>query len=158
MSPYRESPEPPPCPACGAGLRDFRGRLCCDACGGMLVELDDLTAAINDHLQQQTGAPSTLRFVDVEAGNRTCPRCNAPMTTCHLVVDVNTKHPKMRPTLDRCATHGVWFDANDLAEVLEALQHAAELPSHASLRHIVQTLFETYGRPVTYRSKWRPLD
>jgi Zn-finger nucleic acid-binding protein len=122
------------------------------------MEEAELTAAITDYLGTQIDAPPTLRFVDVEVGQRVCPRCKSPMMACHLAADIGNKHPKLRPTLDRCASHGVWFDADELAKVLETLQHAAALPSHASLRQIVQTLIETYGHTITYRSKWRPLD
>jgi Zn-finger nucleic acid-binding protein len=156
--PFRTAPEPPACPACGAALREFHGRLCCDACGGVLMDTADLTASITDYLQQQIAAPPEVRFVDVKAAKRTCPLCKTPMTSCHLAADFEHKHAKTHPTLDRCANHGVWFDANELAEVLEALHHAAELPAHASLRQIIQTLVETWGHTITYRSKWRPLD
>ena len=122
------------------------------------METADLTASISDYLEAQAPVPPVLRFADAGVGSRSCPRCRVPMTRCHLVADFERKHPKPRPTLDRCASHGVWFDAKELAEVLEALHHAAELPAHASLRQIVQTLIETYGHTITYRSKWRPLD
>ncbi len=69
MSPYRTSPDPPACPACGAGLRDFSGRLCCDACGGILVDLADLTASINDHLQlERHGMADSMGTNDLRRG------------------------------------------------------------------------------------------
>lgn len=45
--PYRD-PEPYACPACHAVLRSFHDRLCCDACGGMMLALDDLAAAVTE--------------------------------------------------------------------------------------------------------------
>ena len=43
------------------------------------------------------------------------------MTTCKLLVrlDDSTEHPK--PVLDRCATHGLWFDHEELAMVFEKI-------------------------------------
>lgn len=123
-----------------------------------MMDEPELTACITEYLEPQIGSPPTLRFVDVGVGTRVCPRCKTPMTACHLAADFEKKHANTRPTLDRCASHGLWFDADELAKVLEALHHAAALPSHASLRQIVQTLIETYGHTMTYRSDWRPLD
>src|SRR5258705_5358650 len=97
--PFRSGPEPLACPACDNAIRELDGRLCCDACGGIMIAMAALTAAIAEYLQAQLGSPPKLRLVDVDASKRLCPRCNAPMTVGHLVADFEQKHPKLRPTL-----------------------------------------------------------
>lgn len=154
--PYRSPPAPLACPGCNAELREYEGKLCCDACGGIMMDMASLIAAIAEIVEAQTGTPTQLKFVDEKAGNRVCPRCKAPLTTAHVVVDLAKKHPKMRPTLDHCASHGVWFDAGELTDVFEALQHAAAFPGHATLLQIIATLYETWGHPYTNKRNWHP--
>jgi Zn-finger nucleic acid-binding protein len=116
--PYRD-PELP-CPACRAPLRTFNARLCCDACNGIFLELDDLARSIAD----LTGAAPELAFKDDRPGTRRCPRCAAAMTACHLVVTLGHRHPRLPPELDRCGAHGVWFDELELAKIYELLHLA----------------------------------
>jgi Zn-finger nucleic acid-binding protein len=149
-------PKHPSCPACGRELRAFQHRLCCDACTGMLVSTDDLATVLAEHVMSQTGTRPLPGFRDGRLGARICPRCDARMITTHLDMKLGDKHHRLSPTLDRCAAHGVWFDANELAQILEAVQRAASLPSHASLRQILVTIFENYGH-ITFDT-WRPLD
>jgi Zn-finger nucleic acid-binding protein len=121
-SPYRD-PERA-CPACKATLREFRGRLCCDACSGIMLGLADLTMAI----EQLTRIAPDVKFIDDpmrgEAGSRNCPHCAATMTPCRLDVTLLEDRPKLKPELDRCGAHGVWFDNEELAKVLEVLRRA----------------------------------
>jgi Zn-finger nucleic acid-binding protein len=108
------------CPACHAQLRVFRQRLCCDACNGILLEIADLTTSISD----LTGSDPQIGFVRERPGERACPRCDLMMSVCRLDVALMDKRPTLRPALDRCVTHGVWFDANELAKVFEVLHRA----------------------------------
>lgn len=121
-----------------------------------MMDMAALTEAIAETVEAQTGTATTLKFVDEKAGNRACPRCEAPLTTARLVVDLATKHPTLRPTLDHCARHGVWFDAGELTAVFEALQHAAAFPKHATLLQIIAALYETWGHPYTNKRNWHP--
>jgi len=116
--PYRD-PEVM-CPACHATLRAFRQRLCCDACEGILLDPADLATSISE----LTGIDPEIGFVHERPGKRTCPRCALAMTACRLDVKLMDKRPTLRPALDRCATHGVWFDAGELAKVFEVLHRA----------------------------------
>jgi hypothetical protein len=111
--PYRDKDRP--CPACNAPLRTFRTRLVCDACQGMFAPIDDLATAIED----LTGVPPVFTFEGEATGKRACPECAHPMTTFHLHVALDGEVVKPRPELDRCATHGIWFDAEELAVVFE---------------------------------------
>ena len=103
-------------------MRAFYKRLCCDACTGIFIAVDDLRSALNDH----ASGVGTLAFRDAGVGKRACPRCRAPMTTCRLVATFDTDSALPAPELDRCVAHGVWFDVDELANVLEAARHATE--------------------------------
>lgn len=98
----------------------FRQRLCCDACNGILLELADLTISISE----LTGGDPQIGFVRERPGERACPRCAMMMSVCRLDVALMDQRPTLRPALDRCPTHGVWFDANELAKVFEVLHRA----------------------------------
>ena len=43
------------------------------------------------------------------------------MSRCHVIVHLENDHEKPKPELDRCATHGVWFDREELAKVFETV-------------------------------------
>jgi Zn-finger nucleic acid-binding protein len=120
--PYRDADQFQ-CPACGEAMRAYYKRLCCDACTGIFVALDDLTVAIEDH----ASAPPTIAFRDIDPGERSCPRCREPMTKCRFEAMFNTVANAMpEPELDRCTKHGVWFDVGELANILKASRHATE--------------------------------
>jgi len=113
------------CPMCPHSiLRIHQGRLLCDRCQGMLLELDDVGRAIFD----MTGITPTFEFIDEQPGKRPCPRCTQPMTTLHLRVVLGDEIAKPRPELDRCAEHGIWFDGEELAKVFE--KSYAKVTSH----------------------------
>src|SRR5690348_16477522 len=97
------------CPACAVEtpLREFSGRLLCDACQGMYVTRADLKQAI----EELGGLDVELQFYSVKPGERPCPRCNRAMTTSRLRLSfaVIEEQPKTHPRLDRCDADGVWF-------------------------------------------------
>jgi len=104
------------CPACrDARVRPYRGRHVCDRCGGIQLALSDL----GDALRDLVGIDPTLAFIEEQPGARRCPQCKLPMTTCHVTVTIEDDRIKTKPTLDRCADHGIWFDSDELASVLE---------------------------------------
>lgn len=111
--PYRD-PERP-CPSCGKPLRAYHTRLVCDACNGIMVELDDLATAIND----MTSLVPSFDWLDEKPGKRPCPQCRVMMTTCKLRVRLENSAEYPKPVLDHCATHGLWFDHDELAMVFE---------------------------------------
>jgi len=96
-------------------LRPYRGRLVCDSCGGIMLVLADLDHAIEDI----AGIAPAVTFVHEAAGARPCPECGAAMMQCHVAITLDGDTIKTKPTLDRCADHGVWFDTEELAAVLE---------------------------------------
>jgi hypothetical protein len=114
--PYRDR-ESMICPACREALRPFGARLCCDSCNGMFISVEDLTREI---ISMGKLEPA-IRFDHEHPGKRRCPRCTEPMTESRLCVELTGLHPKIKPTLDRCTRHGLWFDTTELATVLEAI-------------------------------------
>jgi Zn-finger nucleic acid-binding protein len=111
--PYRD--QQLSCPACNAPLRVIQTRHACDSCNGMFLPLADLGRAIFE----MTSLEPTFEYHDEKPGKRACPYCRAAMTTCKLRVILEEEVEKPRPTLDRCATHGIWFDNLELAKVFE---------------------------------------
>jgi Zn-finger nucleic acid-binding protein len=145
--PYRDA-QTLACPACSAALREFNGRLCCDACGGVMLPLADLTAAIADDV----GAQPVLGFIDHGKWTRKCPRCGEIMHASRLTAAVGELHEKLKPQLDRCLVHGVWFDNEELAKVLE-LVHKDLLPrGYPSLLDFAEALGSSRYGP----SDWAP--
>ena len=81
-----------------------------------MLPVDDLRSAI----EELTGLQPTLSYRQEEAGKRACPHCETAMTTAKLTIELpDTKAVKPEPEIDRCATHGIWFDDAELALVLE---------------------------------------
>ncbi len=129
--PYRD-PERP-CPACGKPLRAYQQRLVCDACSGIMVSVADLAAAIED----LTSVVPELAWDHARPSKRACPLCRAAMTACKIAIDIEGDVVHPRPELDRCDAHGVWFDGEELAAVLEKIAgkgHGAKTVSTAGQR------------------------
>jgi Zn-finger nucleic acid-binding protein len=113
MAPYRDAHRA--CPRCNHQLRAFRDRLVCDACNGVMLSFGDLAVAI----EELTGLLPELLFRRERRGKRPCPHCQTAMTSARLTIVLENARPiKPEPELDRCATHGLWFDDEELALVL----------------------------------------
>ncbi len=86
----------------------------------MLVTEPDLTSAITEH----SDMPPTLGFIEPvppqRESARRCPRCDRAMIACRLEATFEGERVVVAVELDRCAAHGMWFDANELAAALEA--------------------------------------
>jgi len=82
------------------------------------MELEDVGRAI----LERSGARPDIDFLGELAGKRTCPRCSQIMTTLRVRVTINGRAITPGPELDRCAGHGVWFDGNELTEVLDKVR------------------------------------
>jgi len=140
-APYRD--QPLSCPACSAPLRAFRTRHVCDACNGLLLTLEDLAGGIHD----LTSITPTFAYRDEQPGERTCPHCRVAMTRCKLTLALEDDVAKPRPELDRCAAHGLWFDAEELAKVFEKVAgkgHGSGVGRKISER----------GGPATDQGRW----
>ena len=71
---------------------------------------------------ERAGSRPDIEIVGERAGQRICPRCPNPMTTLRVRVTVHGRPITPGPELDRCVEHGVWFDGNELAEVLDKVR------------------------------------
>jgi Zn-finger nucleic acid-binding protein len=94
------------CPRCSIELVDAGSARGCNQCQGMWVSEVVLREMAND--MPIPPAPVQLRWI-VDARDRlACPSCTQPMETVRL----NTV------PIDRCESHGVWFDRGELGAVL----------------------------------------
>lgn len=93
------------CPVCHKPLelagRTFR----CGSCEGAWVAEDALVAI----LEQRTSTLVKLPWESRQDAARPCAACQAAMQTVNLG----------SVALDRCADHGVWFDADELTALLK---------------------------------------
>lgn len=139
--PYRQAPGT--CLSCKLPLRTFGTRLVCDDCGAMLIELDDLEAAITeldtDHMR--------LAFGDREAVPERCPRCELPMQAAAL----HRGRDQLLPRAIHCAKHGAWIPGGVLVALFARIGHQA--PPRMSADDYTGGL-----RIGNWRSKARPRD
>ena len=98
------------CAACAGPAMEFRGdRWECTSCHGVFVEDAALTAMVTEMSNQ----PWALPAASGTDGDRVCPVCSKTMTSEKLET----------VAIDRCAGHGVFFDHDELAALL---QHAGQ--------------------------------
>jgi Zn-finger nucleic acid-binding protein len=81
-------------------------------CGAAWLSEDKLV----EMAQDMKGGLVALPWQSRDGAPRACPHCSAPMATVALD----------GVALDRCAAHGIWFDADELHKVLS---HAATFPA-----------------------------
>lgn len=93
------------CPVCPDASLVFQAdRWTCTTCLGAFLQ----DAALAGLITEMTDQPWEMPAPSGTPGPRACPVCTEPM-----VVETG------EVTLDRCAGHGVWFDAGELASMLE---------------------------------------
>lgn len=96
----------PRCPSCADEELVLADRHhTCGSCEGVFVAGDDLVAMIGE----LTSEPYELGPLPELPGARDCPLCSNRMAV-FVLFEVN---------VDRCGTHGVWFDAKELESSLE---------------------------------------
>lgn len=107
------------CPRCpDRTLANVGERWDCAHCEGSFVE----TAALEAMLSEMTGAPWHVPPSSGADGSRACPICTAP-----LVLEV------IEPIqIDRCPSHGVWFDPDELSTLLAASTGVDQRPTGAT--------------------------
>jgi Zn-finger nucleic acid-binding protein len=99
---------------CVSCQREMKSSRC--ACGGAWVT----DASLVDMTQDMRGRLVELSWQHRDGEHRPCPTCGTAMQTVTLV----------GIALDRCAPHGVWFDANELQAVL---QRAPQMPEPGAI-------------------------
>jgi Zn-finger nucleic acid-binding protein len=111
------------CPVCAAPLEEAGRTFRCRTCEGAWIAEDVLVAI----LEQRASTLVDLPWQDRQDKARPCAACAAEMQT----VDLGSVH------LDRCPSHGVWFDADELAALIKQAKkfvtHAAPEPKHGLL-------------------------
>jgi Zn-finger nucleic acid-binding protein len=111
MDPYRVAGFR--CPTCSrssaAPLREFKNRLCCDECHGILIDDDDYIASCSD----LCNADLHLAFAGETQTETPCPRCERAMTKC----TVTLTPIKVGADALRCERDGLWFADGTLAGV-----------------------------------------
>ena len=104
------------CPVCDEHALDSQGeRLVCGGCKGALLTDTELRTLLNESRRFsitdeadgnfELAAPSKLT---ANEATRTCPRCTTQMS----------KHGLDGVDIDRCASHGLWFDEGELGRLL----------------------------------------
>jgi len=111
------------CPACMTSELKFYGdRYACVQCSGTFVQNAAFEAMAMDIAKQYFELPPPAG----EPGPRACPVCSQAM-----LVDALDKVP-----IDRCAAHGIWFDANELTVALERTSGQFEHGIRAWLKRV----------------------
>ena len=105
------------CPSCASPMRDFKDRLICDACSGMLIGLDDFRSACAD----MVGTDIDIELYDLEPSKTepkpVCPKCQGELAVCKLRVGGK----KMRGEFSTCARDGLWFGRDVLPSVFAVI-------------------------------------
>ena len=93
----------------------------------MFVPSDELVRAL------RLLTPDPIRYFNERPGERPCPVCSQMMLRCHITTATIAAHIRRLPfELDRCLSHGVWFDGSELQAVLSSAGFDA--PIEAFLR------------------------
>lgn len=104
---YRDSMER--CPRCGTDLEDAGAARGCRSCNGLWLSF----ANMQEMAAQMQTPPRhvALLAAPVKREPLACPTCTEPMQTLEL----------FSIAIDACEKkHGVWFDANELGQMLFA--------------------------------------
>lgn len=111
--------ESPTCPSCDRAL-DMHGenaqRLQCGGCEGLFMGEREVEKVVAEAKKKQ---PSDLP--DIEPLDLGAPQKTEPARQCARCMAMMTKHDLHGITIDRCAAHGIWFDREELQEVLTKL-------------------------------------
>jgi Zn-finger nucleic acid-binding protein len=117
------------CPACKATLAQAGFTFRCPSCKGKWVAEDVVVGMLEERAATLIELPWMPRADDKV---RNCAECGAAMQT----VDLGEVQ------LDRCPSHGVWFDDTELAALLgEAKQFRKPEAAHAGLVTTLRKLF-----------------
>ena len=118
------------CPVCDAPLQEAGSTSRCLLCEGAWVAEDALVAI----LEQRASTLVELPWEARQDKPRPCAECKAEMQTVNLG----------SVALDRCAQHGVWFDMNEMTELLKQVKRFKSVEPeehHGGLLHRLAKLF-----------------
>lgn len=126
------------CPVDASALEEAGKTLRCTTCEGAWIAEEALVAI----LEQRASNLVSLAWAPREDKPRPCAVCSTPMQT----VDLGSVQ------LDRCAQHGVWFDANELTSLLrQAKRFKTYPPGHGPSEEEEQRdgLLRRFARALT---------
>ncbi len=122
------------CPVCDAPLEEAGRTFRCRLCEGAWITEETVVAT----LEQRASTLIDLPWQPRQDKPRPCADCKAEMQTVNLG----------SVQLDRCPTHGVWFDADELAALLKQAKAftAKEIPAAHEPRHgLLGVLAKLFG-------------
>ena len=99
------------CPRCGNPLDPGADRVNCESCKGVLIADKHVLQVVVDTINQPLDA-LPLDDRTAREPNLICPACRTPMAPRALY----------GIAVDRCETHGLWFDGEELAQMMEKVQ------------------------------------
>jgi Zn-finger nucleic acid-binding protein len=123
------------CPVCAAPLEQAGSTFRCERCEGAWVAEETLVAI----LEQRASTLVELPWEARQDKPRPCAACKAEMQTVNLG----------SVALDRCAQHGVWFDSNEMTQLLKQAKrfktadHAEPEGHRDGLLHRLAKLFSS---------------
>jgi Zn-finger nucleic acid-binding protein len=112
------------CPVCEGDLALVGERWACSHCAGTFVENFALESMVSEIRQSPWHVPALAG----KAGSLACPVCAGTMHVDTI----------QRVVVDRCADHGIWFDALDLGA---ALRHAGGVDEPRGVAAWLRSLF-----------------
>ncbi|MDQ3369097.1 MAG: zf-TFIIB domain-containing protein [Myxococcota bacterium] len=134
------------CPACRAPLDPHGARLFCAGCAGVMVTRDELAEMLRS-IDPREPMALEERLTPLPAADRRCPRCETRMDAFAL----------NHIPLDRCTSHGFWFDRDELAGVLQGRTSPASFALENEVRRFAADSFEV-GSPFALLSRvWRAI-
>lgn len=113
------------CPKCQLALATAGRTERCEKCDGAWIHEDVLVGMLQETTSALVFLPWMPREGTAEPPPRPCAVCAKPMQAVSLST----------VALDRCADHGVWFDATELAAVLKHAKEFKAEPSHEPADH-----------------------
>lgn len=102
------------CPRCGKPLDPGAERTNCESCRGVLIADKYILQVVIDTINQPLDA-LPLDDRTAREPNLICPGCRNPMAP----------HSLYGIAVDRCETHGLWFDGDELAQMMQKVQAQA---------------------------------
>jgi len=124
------------CPKCGKALQQAGYTERCRSCDGAWINEDALVGMLQERTSTLVFLPWQPRPKDME---RPCVVCRRAMQTVNLG----------SVALDRCAEHGVWFDADELAALLaqakEFKSEGKHDEPHAEHSGLLRSLAKLFG-------------